>query len=180
MKPPRLEIDFAHRPGRAAPLGTALLVVGAMAAAGGALVWHNAWATHAGRVASLSALRSQQANAAAAALRAVPLQPADVAHDRAAVEVARSLQTPWSDLLAALEAPPHDAVALLLVEPSSSHQSVRLTAEARHASAMLDYVAGLQGDARLSRVVLVSHQIQLQSPGMPVRFTLQAGWGNEP
>ena len=45
---------------------------------------------------------------------------------------------------------------------------------------MLDYVAALQADRRLSQVVLVSHQVQTQAVGKPVRFQMQSAWGATP
>ena len=82
--------------------------------------------------------------------------------------------------LSALEAAPHENVALLGIEPSIAKQQVRLTAEARDPEAMLDYVAALQADPRLSQVVLVSHQVQTQAAGKPVRFQMQSAWGVMP
>ena len=40
--------------------------------------------------------------------------------------------------------------------------------------------AALQHDPRLSSVVLVSHQVQAQAPGTPIRFQVQAQWGDTP
>ena len=74
-------------------------------------------------------------------------------------------------------------MALLAIEPSIQRQQVRLTAEARQPEAMLDYVAALQSDTRLSQVVLLSHQVQALSPGQPVRFQMQLHkllWNDEP
>jgi hypothetical protein len=45
---------------------------------------------------------------------------------------------------------------------------------------MLSYLGALQRDDRLNTVVLVSHQVQAQTPGTPVRFQVQAGWGGTP
>jgi Tfp pilus assembly protein PilN len=66
------------------------------------------------------------------------------------------------------------------VEPSAAKRNIRITAEARDALDMLAYVAALQQDPRLSGVILLSHQVQAQAPGMPLRFQLQAGWGPVP
>ena len=41
---------------------------------------------------------------------------------------------------------------------------------------MLAYLAALQNDRRLVNVALVSHQVQVQAIGRPIRFHLQAGW----
>jgi Tfp pilus assembly protein PilN len=59
-------------------------------------------------------------------------------------------------------------------------RSVRLTAEARDDTEMLAYLAALQQDPQLSSVILASHQVQSQAPGTPVRFQIQASWGESP
>ncbi len=102
---------------------------------------------------------------------------AEVARMRSVRQIAQTLATPWSDLIASLEEAPQQSVALIAVEPSASKQSLRLTAEARDATAMLAYVAALQADPRLTAVMLVSHQVQSQAPGTPIRFKVQATWG---
>jgi hypothetical protein len=105
--------------------------------------------------------------------------PAESAQAQLVRQTSQRLSTPWADLLAALEDAPAN-VALLLVEPSASKRSVSLTAEAAKPADMLGYLKALQGDARFSEVVLVSHQVQLQAPGTPVRFQLRARWGEAP
>ncbi len=106
--------------------------------------------------------------------------PAYVARVKAANQVAKNLTMPWADLLAALESAPQQSVALMAVEPSSAKKVFRLTAEARDSKAMLAYVDALRQDHRLEGVVLVSHQLQVQAPGRPIRFQLQAGWEPAP
>lgn len=104
--------------------------------------------------------------------------PRQVARERALRDITRGLATPWGDLFAALEAAPTQSVALLAIEPTVANRSVRLTAEARDSKAMLAYLAALQKDFRLTHVVLVSHQVQAQTPGTPVRFLIQALWAD--
>lgn len=111
--------------------------------------------------------------------RAAPVDSAEAARVRAARQTSRILSTPWPRLLAALEDAPAN-VGLLAVDPSAAKRSISLTAEAANPSDMLNYLQALQGDARLSNVSLVSHHVQLQSPGTPVRFQLKAEWGDAP
>lgn len=106
--------------------------------------------------------------------------PALAAQIKVADQVARSLAMPWGDLLAALESAPQESVALLAIEPSTAKKVFRLTAEARDSKAMLAYLASLRTDHRLDNVVLVSHQLQVQTAGRPIRFQLQAGWEATP
>lgn len=180
MKPQRLTLDFGTSRRNATPLARLLLLIGLVA-----LVWFcahgaTAWSVHRRQTNALAALESRHAIDQAATTRAEPIEPGQLAQLRLVRSTAQSLQTPWSDLLAALESAPSESVALLSIEPSVQKRTVRLTAEARNLRAMLQYIAALQKDVRLSQAVLVSHQVQLQSPGTPVRFQVQASWGETP
>lgn len=94
-------------------------------------------------------------------------------------QTSRHLMAPWADLFAALESAP-SSVALLVVEPSADTRSVSLTAEAANATEMLNYLQALQSDARFANVVLLSHAVEVQTPGSPLRFQLRASWGETP
>jgi Tfp pilus assembly protein PilN len=125
-------------------------------------------------------LQAQRANTAANATRVTSTEPGELARVRTLRQVARSLTTPWADVLESLESAPNESVALLSVEPSVAKRSLRITAEARGPQEMLDYVGALQRDGRLSRVILASHELQAKAPGTPVRFQIQAAWGMAP
>jgi Tfp pilus assembly protein PilN len=127
----------------------------------------------------LSLLQSRPLTEANRTPRAVAPSKGELVQTKALRQVAQKLVTPWSGLLESLESAPNQAVALLSVEPSASRRSVRLTAEARTLPDMVAYLGALQRDSRLSSVVLISHQVQSQMPGAPVRFQIQAGWGGE-
>jgi Tfp pilus assembly protein PilN len=135
------------------------------------------WSDHGHQQRALDAL---EARAAPAPRQRAPVDPADIARGKVARQVAQHLVTPWADLLDTLESARIESVALLSVEPSVSKRTVRLMAEARDAQVMLTYLGTLQRDPRLSSVMLVSHEVQLKSPGTPVRFQIQAGWGALP
>jgi Tfp pilus assembly protein PilN len=94
-------------------------------------------------------------------------------------QVSNGLETPWADLLASLETAPAD-VALLSIEPSASKRSLSLTAETAGPKEMLNYLRALQSDPHFSNAALVSHQVQLQTPGTPLLFKLHATWGDTP
>ena len=180
MRAEPFDLDFAPAARRVRPLGLALLGTGVIAVLLGGIVWGEAWSAQSAQASTLAALDNGDTDAGARNARPTPATPGEQARNRAALRVARGLQTPWSDLLSALEAAPHENVALLGIEPSIAKQQVRLTAEARDPEAMLDYVAALQADPRLSQVVLVSHQVQTQAAGKPVRFQMQSAWGVTP
>jgi hypothetical protein len=90
--------------------------------------------------------------------------------------IADRLTLPWADLFDALEASSNNTVALLALEPDLSKRVLRITGEAKNKSDMLAYVGRLTEDRRLLNVHLMDHQIQAQTPGEPVRFSVQASW----
>jgi len=179
MKVARLDLNFAPGARRVSRLGIALLVAGALGTAAAAFKWET---LHASRVESLARVEAQASRRLASAERPRPTQPDPrrVADERMSRQVAHSLMVPWSDLLEAVESVPSHDVALLAVEPTVSRQTLRITAEARDVRQMTACVAALQKSPRLVGVVLLSHQSQVQSPGMPVRFQVQATWGAAP
>lgn len=115
-----------------------------------------------------------------------PRSPAAVRPDAAELarvqlvrRTARNMATPWPELLATLESKPAN-VALLAVQPTAASRSLSLTAEAATPADMLAWLRRLQADPRLNAVVLVSHQLQAQSPGTPLRFQIEGHWGETP
>ena len=76
-----------------------------------------------------------------------------------------------------MEASRSSDIALVQVEPVVARDSIRITGDARHAEAMLDYLEQLTQQG-LSDVALTSHQIRPQEPGTPIRFQAQARWTN--
>lgn len=178
MSAPRLNIDFAATSRRPARGARALLALGAVALAAGAL---HAWDMSSEQRAladALAQLRRDSATLAAPQPLPRASDPRQAARERQLQDATRALHTPWADLFAALEAAPTQAVALLSIEPSVANRSLRLAAEAGDPAAMLGYLAALQKDVRLAQVVLVSHQVQAQSPGTPVRFVIQGLWAD--
>ena len=57
---------------------------------------------------------------------------------------------------------------------------LKLTAEAKGKNAMLDYVDRLQAAQPLQRVMLESHEVQVQVAEKPVRFIVTAAWKSAP
>lgn len=180
MKAPRLQLDFAPRVRKLSVPGMAALCVSAVVLAVTSLQLAQLLAGNAEQTKALAALEARRGVAAVNATRPVPAEPGELARMRAVRQVAQNLATPWAALLESLESAPNQSVALLSVEPSVAKRSLRITAEARNPPDMLAYLNALQQDARLSSVVLVSHQVQTQAPGTPLRFQLQAVWGIGP
>lgn len=173
MVPQRLVLDFVAPP---APSGLrrVLFALSLIAVAAGgsqlALAWQAyrhektelAWAAQLGAAPADTGTRRGTGSTAASL--------------QAAGTVARDLTAPWSELLRSIESIQNKDVALQIVEPIAARQSLRITADARHFEAMLDYLEQLQGHT-LAEVVLTSHQVQAQQPGAPIRFQIQAKWG---
>lgn len=90
--------------------------------------------------------------------------------------VAERLTLPWVDLFQALEAGGTSKIALLALEPDAQKRILRITAEAKNKADMLAFVLKLTEDQRLINVHLMDHQLQAQTPGQPVRFSVQASW----
>jgi Tfp pilus assembly protein PilN len=179
MNVPIIPIDFAPGARRGKRGGRALLLVAA--ALLGIVLWQSGRLV-AERSAALSELRGIDADRARASASPLPAKSdlRQIALQRATRQVASTLNTPWGGLLSSLGSTARKDVALLGIEPSVAKRSVRLTAEARDDIEMLAYLAALQHDPRLSSVVLASHQVQVQMPGAPVRFQIQAQWGGTP
>lgn len=168
IRPPILDLDLVAAP-RSTWLGRGVLAAGLACAAIGAAFAVEAWfarQTEQEVLSTLSIENPQRATRAAA----------DPALVRSAAIVRRELQMPWGQLLLALERVPSRDVAVLTIEPASAQRTLRITADARHADAMLDYLAQLKQQS-LTHVVLTSHQVQAQTPGTPIRFQVQARWG---
>jgi hypothetical protein len=91
-------------------------------------------------------------------------------------EVAHELSRRWDRVFLALESAKAPDVALLAIEPDPRKGVLRVTAEAKGKSAMLDYVDRLQAAQSLQRVMLESHEVLSQVPEKPVRFVVTASW----
>jgi hypothetical protein len=180
MKTNRLRLDFAPGARHVSPLGLAMLVVSTILLGAVAFELAEMLAGNARQADTLAALEARRGMAANGATSSIAPEPAVLARVRSVRQVAQTLTTPWADLLESLESAPNQSVALLAVEPSVAKRSIRLTAEARNATDMLEYLSALQRDARLSSAVLVSHEVQAKSPGSPLRFQIQAVWGARP
>lgn len=177
MKPASLRLDFAPRAARSGWGSRALLFVGVACLAFGAFEATRLESERAVAENVVQTLDGRRTDDAARTPVKTRPDVRELALAREARRVAVDLTTPWESLLSSLGSVPALDVALLSIEPSAAKRAVRLTAEARDAHAMLAYLAALQHEPRLSSVMLVSHQIEQQAPGTPVRFQVQATWG---
>jgi len=176
MRRHRIDLDFAGPPRRRPALGVALLLAGAMLAALCTARLAEALTTRAGYLADLASLASAAARARPSATPKPPQDSRSKALNMAGRQAAEALQSPWAELLDVIDRKPEGNVALLAVEPSAVKRTVNITAEARSEAAMLEHLAMLQGDPRLSGVALTMHQRQTQAPGAPWRYQIQGAW----
>ena len=106
--------------------------------------------------------------------------PGDVAASAQELKVAqlavKRLSLRWDELFTTLESARVEGVALLAIEPDPGKNVIKLTAEARSALEMLDYVERLQAAGGLGDVVLASHQIKAGDPLQPLSFVVVASW----
>lgn len=91
-------------------------------------------------------------------------------------EVLRRITLPWDDLFMAVESAAPGEVALLSMEPEAEKRTLKIAGEAKNVKSMLDYIRLLERRPMLHTVTLSNHQVQVNDPHRPVRFTLSAGW----
>lgn len=172
-RPRRLDLDLSTSRSRASTVSRITLAVGvaALLAAG----WHLLDRVDARERAMAEQSKVQAALSEAQDPRPQTPTPKEARAAKASAAVVRELTVPWPALIATFEAAAGSAVALLAIEPASHRNEVRFTGEAKSTAAMLDYLDTLRGET-LREVTLVSHQVQAQTPGTPVRFQAKAQW----
>jgi hypothetical protein len=174
-----LAIDFAPRRWRitaAAAILLALILVGAG-------VWIVLSAAALERIAradaELATMHRTHARAITSRERAAR-SLITVERARAVNDAIRRLNLPWDALLAALDAAATPQVALLTLEPDAAAGVMRLTGEAQSMEAMLALQRRLQDQPDVASAVLTQHEVQSDSPGTPVRFSIDAHWRTRP
>ena len=128
----------------------------------------------------LAEIRTSGKPAAAGAPRSAGDVQAAAQDVKAAQLALQRLSLRWDQLFGALESAQVSGVALLAIEPDAGKSMVKLSAEARSADDMLDYVARLQAADGLADVMLASHQIKQGDPLQPLRFAVVAAWARQP
>ncbi len=91
-------------------------------------------------------------------------------------KVLKMLGMKWDGVFGAVAAAQRNGVALLALAPQPEKRIVKISAEAKNFSVMLDYVKRLEQQSALGEVNLQSHQIQKRDPQKPVRFVVLADW----
>lgn len=125
--------------------------------------------------------RSESTRLAQRAARLLPPPPrklteAERVRQAQVEKVTDDLRAPWAELLAAFEDHGRADIGLLKLEPDARAGVVRVTGQARDAKSLFAYLLALESDPRLAEVALTTHQTERDTPGQPLRFTIQAGW----
>lgn len=94
----------------------------------------------------------------------------------AAREAKEKLSVAWGDLFVRLEMHRPKNIALVALEADARKTEATLTAEARTAKDMLDYIEQLKAEAGFASVTLASHALQENDPHLPLRFVLRLIW----
>ena len=144
-----------------------------------AAAWLAAAAASAWQIEQGNRERLAQLNERAARLLPPParrLSEAERVRHAQVAQVVGELRAPWADLLATFEEHGQSDIGLLKLEPDAKAGVVRVTGQARNATALFAYLRELEADARLAQVALTTHQAERETPGQPLRFTIQAGW----
>ena len=176
----RIRLDFAppslRRTLLRAPVLSRVLALGALALCALALVQVLDYREAREEVdAQLAALRARAgAPVAAPVPRAAPVGAQEAAAVNAAVA---QLNLPWRALHDAVRAGTPPNIALLALEPDARKHVLRISAEAKNSEDMLAYVAALGKEEWFGSVTLVRHEVVEQDPNRPLRFQLDAGWG---
>lgn len=170
----RLELDFIAAPRRSLWPGVALLAIALSVAGALGARYHNVKA-ELERLETAGGLLSPDRRLQ----RAIPRER--VEEEAKHVEsVVRQLTLPWASLVGTIEAAATRDVAILQLQPDAQQHLLRLTAEARHQDAMLEYLRRLVAASVLTDVHVVSHQVQQEDPRRPVQFAVQASFKGVP
>lgn len=93
-----------------------------------------------------------------------------------AVQAADRLNTPWDSLFESVEGAMDGQSVLLGMEPDMERRELRLRIEAKDMEAMLRCLKRIDTAPGLHGAYLEMHQVFLQDPQHPVRFTVLVRW----
>jgi len=175
---PALQLDHFGPALRISLLGWLVLVLALAAAATLAAFQHSLVR----EIDTLEALAARPAPIAAARTAPAVAIDANRLEDamRRADVVALELRLPWTELFDAVEAAAGPNVALLSIEPDARRSALKVSGEARHKQAMLEYVSRLAAQRPIVRALLESHSERGGGAKPPVQFTLIAYWEVRP
>jgi hypothetical protein len=181
MKPMRLRFEQGHgarqllfgQAGRGRRIAGTLLLAASVAALA-ASAWdarrEQVLAREAAEAVQAELARQGRGDAQAARSREAVLTPAQ---REAWGRIVGQLNTPWSDLMDALETATPDDVAVVAIEPDTRQGRVRLQVEARSLDTLLAYARQLEALDTFHGVALLKHETNDQDPNRPVRLMIE-------
>lgn len=174
-----LRLDYHASPEALRP-GAVLLAAGALLAAVAGLEYSTLHEELAAREAKVAELRKSARRGAIEAPQTPRELEASAQEAKAAYGAFQRLSLPWDTLFSALESAQTGGVALLAFEPDVAKSTVKLTAEAKSDTDMLNYVQRLQGVDTLADVMLASHQTKQGDASRALRFVVVSSWIKQP
>lgn len=99
---------------------------------------------------------------------------------QAANQIIERLNTPWSALFESLETVYSENAILLALDPDPVSRSLRLTAESKDSSSMLEFVRQLRAAKVFADAYVVSHAINQSDMQRPIRFSVASHWLDAP
>lgn len=129
-----------------------------------------------GRIETLRASLSRNAQGEKQAAGDAALLQAEV---KEAKTVLRRLSIPWDEFFNVVEGATRrhaEGIRVMDVQPDVEKGQVVINGESKDFDTLLDYVMELGQSDVLHHVRLVNHQVQLEAPGKPVRFSAVAEW----
>ncbi len=131
-----------------------------------------------------SALVQQVAQAGVSAPAAAPVrapsQPLSLHQVEALNAVTRRLNTPWPDILAALEQAAPADIALLGVEADTRQTRLRGSGQAKDHKAMVSYIERLSSQAPFILARLVRHELDEKDGARPLKFLFEVSMPEPP
>lgn len=171
-----VRIDFSGAPVPASGWVLLLFAVGVATCIGAAWRVSN-FSLHETRVAA-DVARSQ---ATVQVRQPAPVAPVVIAEGRVAAinSAVAQLNLPWQALFSSLERIKPNNIALLGLEPNGPKHVLRISAEAKQAEDMLDFVRLLRQQPPFIDALLVKHEVNTLDPNRPLRFTVEAVWKDD-
>jgi hypothetical protein len=171
-----LRLDYQTSSQRHNPLSLLLLVIGCTTTIVAVAQYSSIQEKIAGLSSDLEQARMAHENQEQRAANSSKKGNPSNAMDKARHEVVEKLNLPWVPLFKSIENAQEPKVFLLAIEPNAKTQAARLTAEADTLPRALSYLDRLQRQSALKEVTLIEHEIEMDAPGQPVKFTLNLSW----
>lgn len=168
----KLEMDFVRPPRRCTWQGAALLLAGSCGAIFGAQQ-HMATAHEIAALERELAITPGNGSGGARGADGFDRLRARIV---LANQVVRRKTVPWDGLFRDIESASSSRIGLLAVQPDASAGLVRISGEARDASALTEYIERLEAQPSLKDVHLVEHEVKMHQGRAVVRFNLNATW----